>query len=172
MDIESYIRADEIRALLADLPRRTRGNGTSKPEGEATVLMGKDGMLILAPDGAWKRITLSIRRTDGMGWTTKIIVYYRPDGERFIVSDLGEGLRAYRLRTGQCFLTFPSMRELFERTPEDPNVGFCSDSGLYALGDWPDGRSAHVSKDGLSDAICCVLLASLRVSHLTARGMG
>ena len=43
--------------------------------------------------GVWRKVRLE--RGD-----SSVSAYYRPDGERYVVTDLGEGVRALRLRTG------------------------------------------------------------------------
>lgn len=83
--------------------------------------------------GAWTRLS-----TDG------ICCYFRPDGERFIVTDLGEGVRALRLRTGD--VTQPAF---------EPR-------GCWQYGDILGADK--VTGADLPDAICRVMLASLRVA--------
>lgn len=72
-------------------------------------------------------------------------IYYRPDGERYTVTDLGGGVKAKRLRTGD--LTQPAF---------EPRI--C----------WQYGDVLGVDKitaADLPDAICRVMLASLRVAQ-------
>lgn len=74
-----------------------------------------------------------------------ITVYYRPDGERYTVTDLGGGVKAKRLRTGD--LTQPAF---------EPRI--C----------WQCGDLLGVDKinaPDLPDAICRVMLASLKVAQ-------
>ena len=68
-----------------------------------------------------------------------VSAYYRPDGDRYVVTDLGEGVRALRLRTGSL-------------SPK-------TKSGYWNL------ITQHTNAADLPDAICRVMLASLRVAQ-------
>lgn len=75
----------------------------------------------------------------------KLRAYYRPDGERYTVTDLGEGVKAKRLRTGD--LTQPAF---------EPRT--CWQYGDLLGAD-------KITAADLPDAICRVMLASLRVAQ-------
>ena len=55
--------------------------------------------------GAWTSVghafcgTRAVSPPDGPWWP--LPVYYRPEGDRYLVTDMGEAVRALRLRTGQ-----------------------------------------------------------------------
>lgn len=53
--------------------------------------------------GSWERVQVVSRYDEPIGPS----VYFRPDGDRFIVSDLGEAVRALRLRTGALEVEVP-----------------------------------------------------------------
>jgi len=89
--------------------------------------------------GAWIRMMVTVDRET-------ISAFYRPDGDRYVVTDLGEGVRALRLRTGEFMAGWEN---------------------------WADGvlesvagviRIRFVTADDLPDAICRVMLASLKVA--------
>ena len=98
--------------------------------------------------GPWIRCSIW-SQDEADNYELECAAYYRPDGDRFVVTDLGEGVRALRLRTGQ------------------PIEGWQS---------WCDGivdstagviRKQDVKADQLPDAICRVMLASLRVAGVS-----
>lgn len=120
---------------------------------------GKDCLLIGGRSGGG--VPAPIRsQCCGAGSTTR----EEPSG-RFIVSDLGEAVRALRLRTG-CVL---DMRAMLERIPwpwpdglnaqvqhSNLRAGLCNDGVLRA---YPSG-------DDLPRIICAVMLAARRVAAL------
>lgn len=91
-------------------------------------------------------------------WRT-ITAYYRPDGDRYVVTDLGEGVRALRLRTGcthyEAMERSDPMREAL-RTSGIGNV-WSAERGLMELD--------NVTPFDLPDAICRVMAESLRVAQ-------
>lgn len=79
-------------------------------------------------------------------------VYYRSDGNRFIVTDLGDGTKTHRYRTGTMGANSP--RIIYE----------IREAGA---GEWGHLTAALVAVESdLADAICRVMLASLRVANL------
>ena len=76
-----------------------------------------------------------------------VSAYYRPDGDRSVVTDLGEGVRALRLRTGQPLAGWQSW---FDGIVD-------STAGVI--------RKQDVRADQLPDAICRVMAESLRVAQ-------
>lgn len=95
--------------------------------------------LVPRPSDVWRALQLDTVR-----------VYYRPDGERYTVTDLGEGVKAKRLRTGDLY----------------------TEDGKH----WYNGHAAcnwgmiepprnPVPAADLPDAICRVMLASLNVAQ-------
>jgi hypothetical protein len=85
--------------------------------------------------------------------------YYRPDGDRYVVTDLGEGVRALRLRTGcthhKAMERSDPMREAL-RTSGIGNV-WSAERGIMELD--------SVTPFDLPSAICRVMLASMRVAQ-------
>lgn len=90
--------------------------------------------LVPRPSDVWRALQLDTVR-----------VYYRPDGERYTVTDLGEGVKARRLQTGD--LTQPAF---------EPRM--CWQYGDLLGAD-------KITAADLPDAICRVMLASLRVAQ-------
>lgn len=173
MNLTNYTQIEQaredVKALLADSLARDVKLGTGriwhKPAGHASIKVqgfDVDTILTLNKRDAWNQVRLSQRDAELLdAMATRVSAYYRPDGDRYVVTDLGEGVRALRLRTGICMLTFPQVREVFERTPEMPGVHFGADSALYAT----EGDKASVTAAEVPDALCRVMLASLRVAQ-------
>ena len=111
------------------------------------------GRLEIAQTGAWRVLWL-------IGERERLAAYYRPDGDRFVVTDLGEGVRALRLRTG-C-----SQHLAMERS--DPMREALRTSGIGNV--WSTERGImeldNITATDLPDAICRVMLASLRVAEV------
>lgn len=106
--------------------------------------------------GPWIRCSIW-SQDEADNYELEVIAYYRPDGDRFVVTDLGEGVRALRLRTGWIHgrANGHAMQE---------RETLCR-GGLG----WLAGMSGDIELDGvkeeqLPDAICRVMLASLRVA--------
>ena len=100
----------------------------------------------LGGDGAWKTAIYHTNATQ-----QDHTVYYRLDGDRYVVTDLGEGVRALRLRIG-CINTDSQFDGTWRKLLGHPAVRSYFDT-LYA----------EVTAADLTDAICKVMLASLRV---------
>ena len=101
--------------------------------------------------GAWIRILITAERHS-------ISACYRPDGDRFVVTDLGEGVRALRLRTGcSQYLAMERSDPMREdlRTSGTGNI-WTTERGIMELD--------NVTAADLPDAICHVMLASLNVA--------
>ena len=161
-------RAD-VRALLTDSPAREIKLGTGrrwqKPAGHASIKaqgFEVDTMLTLNKREAWSQIRLSQRDDEMAGaMVPRVTAYYRPDGERFVVTDMGEGVRARALRTGEVGGPMHSdspcqIAEAASCMPRGTGNRTWVDGALYAEG---------IEAKELPDAICRVMLASLRVAH-------
>ena len=101
--------------------------------------------------GAWIRILITAERHS-------ISACYRPDGDRFVVTDLGEGFRAACLR-GFDRCEREHMQQLAELAQTFP-----SDFDEEAPLGWLELRKVE-AKD-LPDALCRVMLASIKVSEV------
>lgn len=150
MTLHEYLQSEQaredVRALLA---RWTAHHGTTQSH------IGASGQILHASlADAWTRAELAT----GKDW--RPMAYYRPDGDRFVVTDLGEGVRALRLRTG-C-----SQHLAMERS--DPMREALRTSGIGNV--WSTERGImeldNITATDLPDAICRVMLASLRVSEV------
>ena len=104
----------------------------------------------------------------------EVVAYYRPDGDRFVVTDLGEGVRALRLRTGAQYLNLLQMcRRSKDAEHFYGKLGKIYDATLGA-GNWERGSALGTLLDvttearaaDLPDALCRVMLASLKVSEV------
>jgi hypothetical protein len=169
MDIETFLGSTNARALLGALLEFHRK--LKVPYHREF----KDGEFRCCVDvgdfWAWKQVQLFSANE------RRLVAYYRPDGDRFIVSDLGEGVKALRLRTG--FLFDDIVRRFVSDKTEhfQGAFGMLMDATLLA-GNWERGWVGEVAYhepivgEQLPDAICRVLLASLKVANLTERGMG
>lgn len=101
--------------------------------------------------GAWIRILITAERHS-------ISACYRPDGDRYVVTDLGEGVRAACLRGLDL-----ANAEHFERLNA---LGRTLDDDFRQtapLG-WIELRD--ITAADLPDALCRVMLASLKVSEV------
>ena len=121
--VERYLMSDEarenVRVHLAPTACSTSKEGWVKDE-----------------RGPWRRFWLSCTRDDRN--KDGLNVYFRPEGDRYIVTDLGEGVRALRMRTG-----------MLEPTIKIPHL----------LGH-------RAAADELPDSICKVMLSTYRVANL------
>ena len=107
--------------------------------------------------GAWIRILITAERHS-------ISACYRPDGDRFVVTDLGEGVRALRLKGCALLDIKPKVDEVLMQMYQagllHPNYG------PAALIQGEIGTIGNVTAADLPDAICRVMLASLKVSEV------
>ena len=107
--------------------------------------------LIRAALGAWTRLIIE---TDEKQATA----YYRPDGDRYVVTDLGEGVRTACLRGLDL-----ANAEHFERLNALGRTLDADFRQTAPLG-WIELRD--ITAADLPDAICRVMLASLKVSEV------
>ena len=92
-----------------------------------------------------------------------VSAYYRPDGDRYVVTDLGEGVRALRLKGA-------ALREIKPRVDAVMTAMWQEQTEFVAhfpaaLIEGEIGTVNHPKAESLPDAICRVLLASLRVAQ-------
>lgn len=186
MPLAEYLASEQaredVRALLTDSPAREIKLGTGrrwqKPAGHASIKaqgFEVDTMLTLNKREAWSQIRLSQRDDEMAGaMVPRVTAYYRPDGERFVVTDMGEGVRALRLRTGAKYI---DILQKCRRTTRHNHFygafGQICDATIGA-GNWERGSgigalfdaSTEADRANLPDAICRVMLASLKVSEV------
>lgn len=165
MDIESYLKSELARDAVGKLtslyPDQTRMN----------TLADFRGQWGMQTAGAWRVVGI----WGDICEPALVSVYYRPDGERFIVSDLGEGVKSLRLRLGRIDVlgltaTMDDIPQVVCWAMQDAFVSDVleCDEALTSGQRMPQSLIAD-----LPDAICRVMLASYKVSHLTdERGMG
>lgn len=95
MTYEGYLESEQaLRDLNLALSPDLAGFGVivQNLAGEALGVLGSDRV------GAWTKIRLRDNgREEGRGW---VPAYFRAEDDLFIVTDLGEAVRALRLRTG------------------------------------------------------------------------
>ena len=120
--------------------------------------------------GAWRSVMIWDDNQN-----KELTAYYRPDGDRYVVTDLGEGVRALRIRTGAKYI---DILQKCRRTTRHNHFygafGQIYDATIGA-GNWERGSgigalfdaSTEADKANLPDAICRVMLASLRVANIT-----
>jgi|GEM_PF-6839308 len=116
------------------------------------------GRLEIAQTGAWRVLWL-------IGERERLAAYYRPDGDRFVVTDMGEGVRALRLKGCDLSVVNGKLREALGRMWRDNLFPIA-----YAISELTNGEIGtpyRVSAADLPDAICRVMLASLRVAEVS-----
>lgn len=136
MPLAEYLASEQaredVRLVVAKPHDVLRYSGNCGPWLERTTLK------------AWTRLGIE-------GADQYITAYYRPDGDRYVVTDLGEGVRALMLRTGNLNTDAPLVVSEIRRA---------------GAGEWGHLVAALVtSAADLPDAICRVMLASLRVAQ-------
>jgi hypothetical protein len=110
----------------------------------------------LGSDGVWNTAIYHANTT-----RQDHTVYYRLDGERYVVTDLGEGVWVLRLRTGK--LDQPDVEVI---QPGTRGVALYNNEIMYSDEATPTGGVRFSVILDLPDAICKVMLASLRVTAL------
>ena len=143
MTLAEYLASEQaredVRLVVAKPHDVLRYSGNGGPWLERTTLK------------AWTRLGIE-------GADQYITAYYRPDGDRYVVTDMGEGVRALRLRTGWIHGRANGHAMQERETLASGGVG------------WVAGMSGDIELDGvkedqLPDAVCRVMLASLRVAQ-------
>ena len=145
MTLAEYLASEQaredVRLVVAKPHDVLRYSGNGGPWLERTTLK------------AWTRLGIE-------GADQYITAYYRPDGDRYVVTDMGEGVRALRLRTGWIHGRANGHAMQERETLASGGVG------------WVAGMSGDIELDGvkedqLPDALCRVMRASLRVANIT-----
>lgn len=137
MTLHDYLQSEHARSEM----QQASEHGVADAPGR---------MLSTGTIGAWSVVQVTV---DGVSVTA----YYRPDGNRYIVTDLGEGYRSAVLRG---FDRTKHMAALMGLTKEMP-PGFDTDAPLGTI------ELRDVAAETLPDALCRVMLASLRVAEVT-----
>lgn len=152
MTLDSYLASPQaerdVAALLAD------PDAYHKAKWDADDL---ETLLELGTSGAWRVVSLE--------GGDEPRVYFRPEGDRFVVSDLGEAVRALRLRTGcRADEAAEALREEITAIADEPyGLCMCNRSGTIQA-EWTD--SEGVPAADLPRAIVAVLRAAGRVASL------
>jgi len=92
MTLANYLETPQAREDVGRMTRTLSAAIGSRFRSSAEGLW-VDG----AHDGAWVRVGYWDSEED----MVLCSIYYRPDGDRFVVTDLGEGVRARALRNGE-----------------------------------------------------------------------
>ena len=146
--LETPQAREDVRALLDSC------DGAENSWAEKTLDSGLHWMTEDA--GAWWRV--------GLADSQVYSVYYRPDGDRYVVTDLGEGVRALRLKGCALLDIKPKVDEVLMQMYQagllHPNYG------PAALIQGEIGTIGNVTAADLPDALCRVMLASLKVSEV------
>ena len=149
MNIPDYLKSEQARADVGALLNKTpdaagsRGRWHSIPEPLAC--------LTATPDRAWTRVDILFAEIDA---TSPARAYFRPDADRFIVTDLGEAVRALRLRTGAIGISYERGQSMLH-VAGDLRLGW---SGEFAV--------EKCTAANLPAAICRVMFAAYEVSRL------
>ena len=170
MTLADYLGSEQAREdvgrVIADLPARDvkvgGGRIWHKPAEQAGLRLdglGEDALLSLKKAGAWMELHVAQGDLKLLGaMMLRCSAHYRPDGDRFVVTDLGEGVRALRLRTGcSQYLAMERSDPMREdlRASSTGNI-WTTERGIMELD--------NVTAADLPDAICHVMLASLNVA--------
>lgn len=144
MTLAEYLASEQARE---DVRQLFDGDKPSLP-----VMSIEDLCLVRDEVGAWRSVMIWDDNQN-----KELTAYYRPDGDRYVVTDLGEGVRALRLRTGV-------LHSRAAAEAAKARQGICRDQ------EWTMGGTADLELEGfkpeqLPDAICRVMLASLRVAQ-------
>lgn len=150
---------EDVKALLA---QPSQPLGELAPDSEARIGSVRTAPLAVTWSDykhkgcAWRQVELD--HADGC-----LSVYYRPDGDRYVVTDLGEGVRALRLRGA-------SIQRLGDAISEVLGAMWVANQlpPRYGITGMVNGEIAPMSSitaADLPDALCRVMLASLRVAQ-------
>lgn len=143
--IEAYLQSEQ--ATLDVATHVARGSHWSIVDHPRAWFAGKEG--------CWMQLKLRVEKEE-------VIAYFRPEGDRYIVTDLGDAVRALRLRTG---VIDPEIA-----LPTWASEGYCVP---YVCTDyWPvlaaaDAKGKGASAANLPAAIVRVMLAAYRVANLS-----
>ena len=160
MPLAEYLASEQARE---DVRQLFDGDKPSLP-----VMSIEDLCLVRDEVGAWRSVMIWDDNQN-----KELTAYYRPDGDRYVVTDLGEGVRALRIRTGAKYI---DILQKCRRTTRHNHFygafGQIYDATIGA-GNWERGSgigalfdaSTEADKANLPDAICRVMLASLRVAQ-------
>lgn len=150
MTLADYLATEQARE---DVRESLNGDNHYLP------IMGSDDLCLVRDEvEAWH--TMMLWDDDQ---NKELTAYFRPDGDRYIVTDLGEGVRALRLRTGKRAYGPATGAAMLEKLTlcniEDSQGNVGALGGLARELELVDVKPAD-----LPDAICRVMLASLRVA--------
>jgi len=144
-------REDARRLLVAPYPRRIDAIVNDMP-----------AVMSLYPADAWTRVSMTAQTFMRPGDPQDAGCYFRSDGDRYIVTDLGEGVRALRIK-GCALLDIKT--KVDEALMQMYQAGMLHATyGPVALIQGEIGTIGNVNASDLPDAICRVMLASLRVA--------
>ena len=143
MTLSDYLQSEQAREDVREL------FDSDKPS--LPVMSIEDLCLVRDEVGAWRSVMIWDDNQN-----KELTAYYRPDGDRYVVTDMGEGVRALMLRTGNLNTDAPLVVSEIRRA---------------GAGEWGHLVAALVtSAADLPDAICRVMLASLRVAGVGVSG--
>ncbi len=172
--VEEYLQSEEavhdVAALLDAHNARPFPDGS--PHHHAADTQHREWWI--SRYGAWRRVSCrpALYRMDGHD--ALAFAYFRPEGDRYVVTDLGEAVRALRLRTGYAADHGAARGPERERLHDAACVPFhgrlridlCLDGQVRAVDDV--GPAGLVAAADLPRAIVRVLLAAHRVASLEA----
>ena len=122
------------------------------------VMSMEDLCLVRDEVGAWRSVMIWDDNQN-----KELTAYYRPDGDRYVVTDLGEGVRALRLK-GVALLDIKPRVDAVMMAMWQEQTEFVAHYPA-ALIHGEVGTVNHPKAESLPDAICRVMLASLRVAE-------
>ena len=150
MTLAEYLASEQaredVRLVVAKPHDVLRYSGNGGPWLERTTLK------------AWTRLGIE-------GADQYITAYYRPDGDRYVVTDMGEGVRALRLKGVDAVHAGDQIHEILAAdwvaAPEKDKTRF-----PFRLLNSEIGFPMAIEARWLPDALCRVMLASLKVSEV------
>ena len=145
MTLAEYLASEQARE---DVRQLFDGDKPSLP-----VMSMEDLCLVRDEVGAWRSVMIWDDNQN-----KELTAYYRPDGDRYVVTDLGEGVRTACLRGLDL-----ANAEHFERLNALGRTLDADFRQTAPLG-WIELRD--ITAADLPDAICRVMLASLKVSEV------
>ena len=156
-ELETYLQSEEAVAALREMLARCPG-GHDSPEWDFYLSAPAEGLR------AWWEVRPQpdVTRDNDPPFDRMPVAYFRPDGDRYIVSDLGEAVRALRLRTRltphEADVAASRVLMTMRNAPRWWVPNTCVGSAIEI----PHGVPAA----DLPRALCRVLLAAYRVANL------
>jgi hypothetical protein len=164
---DEYLRSVACRKHLIDSLKRVEDVATF-----SRINRGEDGWYLeIDRYRAWLRVQVGWIHDDTADFMVEATAYYRKidDGEVFAVTDLGDGLREFRVATGYWSLSqFVDGQLLGSFIHRRVNQGTTEDLPLIDFTDSMVQTRRNADANMLPAAICRVMLGSMRLAKFRA----